>query len=101
MRELETLLGFPLRVGIPNTRPVRKTMEIPKDAVEKYLKGLLGTQTTGMEVFVFGRLSSRRGSRSDSHFQTLMNMPATQKLRGKEKSHMVWQIQVLLSVLLG
>uniref|UniRef100_A0A8D2GYQ0 Acyl-CoA dehydrogenase family member 10 n=1 Tax=Urocitellus parryii TaxID=9999 RepID=A0A8D2GYQ0_UROPR len=48
VKELEALLGFPLRVGIPNTGPVRKNMEIPKDALEKYLKGLLGTQTTGL-----------------------------------------------------
>lgn len=52
MKELEALLGFPLCVGIPNTRPVRKTMEIPKDALEKYLKGLLGTHGTGREAFL-------------------------------------------------
>ncbi|GAB1290126.1 Acyl-CoA dehydrogenase family member 10 [Apodemus speciosus] len=47
VKELEALLGFPLHVGVPNTRAVRKTMEIPQDALEKYLKGLLGTQHTG------------------------------------------------------
>ncbi|XP_053446218.1 acyl-CoA dehydrogenase family member 10 isoform X2 [Nycticebus coucang] len=46
VQELETLLGFTLRVSIPNTRPVRKTMEIPKDSLEKYLKDVLGIQTT-------------------------------------------------------
>ncbi|XP_019589433.2 acyl-CoA dehydrogenase family member 10 isoform X2 [Rhinolophus sinicus] len=48
LKELETLLGFTLRTVVPNTRPVRKTMEIPKDSLEKYLKDLLGTQTTGV-----------------------------------------------------
>ncbi|XP_058387415.1 acyl-CoA dehydrogenase family member 10 [Diceros bicornis minor] len=54
VRELETLLGFTLRMVIPNTRPVRKTMEIPKDSLKKYLRDLLGTQTTGpMELLQF------------------------------------------------
>lgn len=54
VQELETLLGFTLRTVIPNTRPVRKTMEIPKDSLEKYLKDLLGTQATGpLEVLQF------------------------------------------------
>ncbi|XP_006865559.1 PREDICTED: acyl-CoA dehydrogenase family member 10 [Chrysochloris asiatica] len=53
VKELETLLGFMLRM-VPNTCPVRKTMEIPKDSLEKYLKGLLGTQTTGpLELLQF------------------------------------------------
>lgn len=47
VKELETLLGFALRTVVPNTRPVRNTMEIPKDSLEKYLKDVLGTQTTG------------------------------------------------------
>ncbi|XP_043757768.1 acyl-CoA dehydrogenase family member 10-like isoform X3 [Cervus elaphus] len=47
VKELETLLGFPLRMAVPNIRLVRKTMEIPKDSLEKYLKDLLGTQPTG------------------------------------------------------
>ncbi|KAG8513231.1 Acyl-CoA dehydrogenase family member 10, partial [Galemys pyrenaicus] len=46
VKELETLLGFRLKMAVPNTCPVRKTMEIPKDSLEKYLKDLLGTQTT-------------------------------------------------------
>ena len=54
MKELEALLGLPLRVGIPNTRPVRKTMEIPEDALEKYLKGLLGTHDTGRVAILLG-----------------------------------------------
>lgn len=49
MKELEALLGFPLHMGAPSTRPVRKTMEIPQDALEKYLKGLLGTHYIGRE----------------------------------------------------
>uniref|UniRef100_A0A8B9XRJ8 Acyl-CoA dehydrogenase family member 10 n=1 Tax=Bos mutus grunniens TaxID=30521 RepID=A0A8B9XRJ8_BOSMU len=54
VKELETLLGFPLRMAVPNTRPVRKTMEIPKDALEKYLKDLLGIQPTGpLELLQF------------------------------------------------
>ncbi|XDB59207.1 hypothetical protein AB1E18_012607 [Capra hircus] len=54
VKELETLLGFPLRMAVPNTCPVRKTMEIPKDALEKYLRDLLGTQTTGpLELLQF------------------------------------------------
>ncbi|XP_006099094.1 acyl-CoA dehydrogenase family member 10 isoform X1 [Myotis lucifugus] len=54
VKELESLLGFTLRTVIPNTRPVRKTMEIPKDSLEKYLRDLLGTQTTGpLELLQF------------------------------------------------
>ncbi|XP_037672683.1 acyl-CoA dehydrogenase family member 10 isoform X2 [Choloepus didactylus] len=54
VKELETLLGCASRMVIPNTRPVRKTMEIPKDSLEKYLKGILGTQATGpLELFQF------------------------------------------------
>nr|XP_051682775.1 acyl-CoA dehydrogenase family member 10 isoform X3 [Oryctolagus cuniculus] len=46
VQELETLLGFPLRPGVRDTRPVRRTMEIPKGPLEKYLRDLLGTQST-------------------------------------------------------
>ncbi|XP_008570930.1 PREDICTED: acyl-CoA dehydrogenase family member 10 [Galeopterus variegatus] len=54
VKELESILGFTLRVGIPNIRPVRKTMEIAKDSLEKYLKDLLGIQTTGpLELLQF------------------------------------------------
>ncbi|XP_029427537.1 acyl-CoA dehydrogenase family member 10 isoform X2 [Rhinatrema bivittatum] len=42
VRELEVLLGFPLKGAIPNTRTVRPTMEIPSDALEKYLKNIFG-----------------------------------------------------------
>lgn len=52
MKELEALVGLPLCGGIPNTRPVRKTMEIPEDALEKYLRGSLGTHDTGRAVFL-------------------------------------------------
>ncbi|XP_048641573.1 acyl-CoA dehydrogenase family member 10 isoform X1 [Marmota marmota marmota] len=78
VRELEALLGFPLRVGIPNTRPVRKTMEIPKDALEKYLKGLLGTQTTGpMELLQFdhGQSNPTYYIRLPSHQLVLRKKP--------------------------
>ncbi|XP_037367055.1 acyl-CoA dehydrogenase family member 10 isoform X2 [Talpa occidentalis] len=54
VKELEALLGFSLKMVIPNTGPVRKTMEIPKDSLKKYLKDLLGTQTTGpLELLQF------------------------------------------------
>ncbi|XP_073863968.1 acyl-CoA dehydrogenase family member 10 isoform X8 [Macaca fascicularis] len=54
VKELEALLGFTLRLGVPNTQPVRKTMEIPKDSLKKYLKDLLGIQTTGpLELLQF------------------------------------------------
>ncbi|XP_034872905.1 LOW QUALITY PROTEIN: acyl-CoA dehydrogenase family member 10 [Mirounga leonina] len=54
VKELETLLGFTLRMVIPNTSPVRKTVEIPRDSLEKYLKDLLGTQSTGpLELLQF------------------------------------------------
>ncbi|XP_036133214.1 acyl-CoA dehydrogenase family member 10 [Molossus molossus] len=54
VKELETLLGFTLRRVVPDTRPVGKTMEIPHDALKKYLKGLLGTPTTGpLELLQF------------------------------------------------
>lgn len=54
VKELESLLGFSLHWHIPNTCPLRRSMEIPKDALEKYLKDLLGTQTTGpMELLQF------------------------------------------------
>lgn len=46
VQELETLLGFPLRPGVRDTRPVRRTMEIPTGPLEKYLRDLLGTQST-------------------------------------------------------
>ncbi|XP_004595440.2 acyl-CoA dehydrogenase family member 10 [Ochotona princeps] len=54
VQELEALLGFPLRSSVPNTRPVRKTMEIARGSLEKYLKNLLGTQGTGpLELLQF------------------------------------------------
>lgn len=54
MQELEALLGFPLRSSVPNTRPVRKTMEIARGSLEKYIKDLLGTQGTGGYRVHFG-----------------------------------------------
>ncbi|XP_059732369.1 acyl-CoA dehydrogenase family member 10 isoform X2 [Bos taurus] len=54
VKELETLLGFPLRMAVLNVRLMRKTMEIPKDSLEKYLKDLLGPQVTGpLELLQF------------------------------------------------
>ncbi|XP_066226980.1 acyl-CoA dehydrogenase family member 10 isoform X1 [Saccopteryx leptura] len=47
VKELEALLGFTLRKAPPNTRPMSKTMEIPVESLEKHLKALLGTRTTG------------------------------------------------------
>ncbi|KAM8816921.1 acyl-CoA dehydrogenase family member 10 isoform 3-T4 [Rhynchonycteris naso] len=47
VKELEALLGFTLRKALPNTRPVSKTMEIPIESLEKHLRALLGTRTTG------------------------------------------------------
>uniref|UniRef100_A0A8C9JP99 Aminoglycoside phosphotransferase domain-containing protein n=1 Tax=Panthera tigris altaica TaxID=74533 RepID=A0A8C9JP99_PANTA len=47
VKELETCLGFTLRMIVPNTCPMRKTMDIPRGSLEKYLKDLLGTQSTG------------------------------------------------------
>ena len=47
VKESETLLGFPLRMAVPNIRLVRKMMDIPKDSLEKDLKDLLGPQVTG------------------------------------------------------
>ncbi|KAM6166396.1 LOW QUALITY PROTEIN: acyl-CoA dehydrogenase family member 10 [Erethizon dorsatum] len=59
VKELESLLGFPLHWGVPNTCPVRKTMEIPKNALQKYLEDLLGTQTTGpLELLQFAHSQS-------------------------------------------
>ncbi|KAM4827606.1 acyl-CoA dehydrogenase family member 10 [Thomomys bottae] len=54
VKELEALLGFPLCMSVPNTCPVRKNMEIPKDALEKYLKDLLGNGAPGpLELLQF------------------------------------------------
>lgn len=72
MKELEALLGFPLHVGVPNTRPVRKTMEIPQDALEKYLRGLLGTHYTGTEGFLSMKLSLQHGLQCGCPFPTLL-----------------------------
>ncbi|XP_045152702.1 acyl-CoA dehydrogenase family member 10 isoform X2 [Echinops telfairi] len=47
VKDLEGLLGFTLRAAVPNTCPVRKTMEISTDSLERYLKGVLGTKATG------------------------------------------------------
>ncbi|XP_058547663.1 acyl-CoA dehydrogenase family member 10 isoform X1 [Neofelis nebulosa] len=54
VKELETRLGFTLRMIVPNTCPMRKTMDIPRGSLEKYLKDLLGTQSTGpLELLQF------------------------------------------------
>ncbi|XP_077604208.1 acyl-CoA dehydrogenase family member 10 [Crocuta crocuta] len=60
VKELETHLGFTLRIVVPDTCPVRKTMDIPRDSLEKYLKDLLGTQSTGpLELLQFGHGQSK------------------------------------------
>ncbi|XP_055963190.1 acyl-CoA dehydrogenase family member 10 isoform X2 [Sorex fumeus] len=54
IKELEAVLGFALRRVIPNTRPVRKTMEIPTEPLEKYLRDRLGLRAAGsMELLQF------------------------------------------------
>ncbi|XP_059843933.1 acyl-CoA dehydrogenase family member 11 isoform X3 [Hypanus sabinus] len=42
IKELESLLGFPLRGYVQRTRTVRKNMEIPTDSLKKYLQTTLG-----------------------------------------------------------
>ncbi|XP_023576292.1 acyl-CoA dehydrogenase family member 10 isoform X2 [Octodon degus] len=78
VKELESLLGFPLHLGVPNTHPVRKNMEIPKDALQKYLKGLLGTQITGpMDLLQFdhGQSNPTYYIRLGSHQLVLRKKP--------------------------
>ncbi|XP_029778300.1 acyl-CoA dehydrogenase family member 10 isoform X1 [Suricata suricatta] len=60
VKELEARLGFTLRTFVPNTCPGRKTMDIPRDSLEKYLKDLLGTQSTGpLELLQLDRGQSK------------------------------------------
>lgn len=47
LKELQELLGFPLQGFIPNTRMVRKTMEIPKESLKKYLEKHVASDTSG------------------------------------------------------
>uniref|UniRef100_A0A8C0P558 Acyl-CoA dehydrogenase family member 10 n=1 Tax=Canis lupus familiaris TaxID=9615 RepID=A0A8C0P558_CANLF len=69
IKELEALLGFTLRMVIPNTCPVRKTVEIPRDSLEKYLKDLLGTQSTGpLELLQF-----EQGQSNPTYYVRLAN----------------------------
>ncbi|XP_043834069.1 acyl-CoA dehydrogenase family member 10 isoform X2 [Dromiciops gliroides] len=78
LKELETFLGFPLRKIIPNTRSVRKTMEIPRDSLEKYLRNLLGSQAAGpVEVLQFshGQSNPTYSIRLASHHLVLRKKP--------------------------
>ncbi|XP_068268740.1 acyl-CoA dehydrogenase family member 10 isoform X3 [Nyctibius grandis] len=47
LKELETCLGFPLQGFVPYTRSVRRSMEIPKDHLQKYLENVLCDHATG------------------------------------------------------
>ncbi|XP_022372799.1 acyl-CoA dehydrogenase family member 10 [Enhydra lutris kenyoni] len=78
VKELETLLGFTMRMVIPNTGPVRETVEIPRDSLEKYLKDLLGTQSTGpLELLRFdhGQSSPTYYVRLGNHQLVLKRKP--------------------------
>ncbi|XP_068937520.1 acyl-CoA dehydrogenase family member 10 isoform X2 [Petaurus breviceps papuanus] len=78
LKELETFLGFPLRNIIPNTCPVRKTMEIPRDSLQKYLKNLLGSQAAGpLEVLQFshGQSNPTYSIRLANHHLVLRKKP--------------------------
>uniref|UniRef100_H3AVJ6 Acyl-CoA dehydrogenase family member 10 n=1 Tax=Latimeria chalumnae TaxID=7897 RepID=H3AVJ6_LATCH len=46
LKELETLLGFPLQGSVPGTRTVRKAMEIPVEPLKKFLGKVLGISTS-------------------------------------------------------
>lgn len=78
IKELETLLGFTMRMVIPNTGPVRETVEIPRESLEKYLKDLLGTQSTGpLELLRFdhGQSSPTYYVRLGNHQLVLKRKP--------------------------
>ncbi|XP_032166657.1 acyl-CoA dehydrogenase family member 10 isoform X3 [Mustela erminea] len=78
IKELETLLGFTMRMVIPNTGPVRETVEIPQESLEKYLKDLLGTQSTGpLELLRFdhGQSSPTYYVRLGNHQLVLKRKP--------------------------
>uniref|UniRef100_A0A7N4PJ16 Acyl-CoA dehydrogenase family member 10 n=1 Tax=Sarcophilus harrisii TaxID=9305 RepID=A0A7N4PJ16_SARHA len=80
LKELETLLGFSLRKIIPNTCSVRKTMEIPRDSLEKYLKNFLGSQAAvsgPMEVLQFshGQSNPTYSIRLANHHLVLRKKP--------------------------
>uniref|UniRef100_A0A8C5MYB9 Acyl-CoA dehydrogenase family member 10 n=1 Tax=Leptobrachium leishanense TaxID=445787 RepID=A0A8C5MYB9_9ANUR len=46
IEQLEKQLGFTLRNFVPNTRSVRRTMEIPRDSLKKYLENIMGETTS-------------------------------------------------------
>ncbi|XP_072456539.1 acyl-CoA dehydrogenase family member 10 isoform X2 [Notamacropus eugenii] len=78
LKELETFLGFPLLKTVPNTCPVRKTMEIPRDSLEKYLRNLLGSQAAGpLEVLQFshGQSNPTYSIRLANHHLVLRKKP--------------------------
>ncbi|XP_069070933.1 acyl-CoA dehydrogenase family member 10 [Pleurodeles waltl] len=47
LKELQEHLGFPLQELVPNTRMVRKTMEINTESLKKYLEKHLVSETSG------------------------------------------------------
>ncbi|KAM3937048.1 acyl-CoA dehydrogenase family member 10 [Leptodactylus fuscus] len=47
LKELEILLGFPLKDFVPNTRSVRPTMDFPRDSLTKHLENIFGEQISG------------------------------------------------------
>uniref|UniRef100_A0ABI8AD02 Aminoglycoside phosphotransferase domain-containing protein n=1 Tax=Felis catus TaxID=9685 RepID=A0ABI8AD02_FELCA len=78
VKELETRLGFTLRMVVPNACPMRKTMDIPRGSLEKYLKDLLGTQSTGpLELLQFdhGRSNPTYYIRLANHQLVLRKKP--------------------------
>ncbi|KAM4052325.1 acyl-CoA dehydrogenase family member 10 isoform 1-T2 [Anomaloglossus baeobatrachus] len=47
LKDLENMLGFPLKDFVPNTRSVRPTMDISRDSLTKYLENLFGEKLSG------------------------------------------------------
>lgn len=51
LKDLENLLGFPLKDFVPNTRSVRPTMDIPRDSLTKYLETIFGEELSGLYFY--------------------------------------------------
>ncbi|KAG9487758.1 hypothetical protein GDO78_007512 [Eleutherodactylus coqui] len=47
LKDLENLLGFPLKDFVPGTRSVRPAMDIPRDSLAKYLENIFGEKLSG------------------------------------------------------
>ncbi|XP_069816893.1 acyl-CoA dehydrogenase family member 10 isoform X2 [Dendropsophus ebraccatus] len=47
LKDLENLLGFPLKDFVPNTRTVRRNMDIPRDSLTTYLEDRFGEKLSG------------------------------------------------------